>query len=276
MSIINDALKKAQRQRGQDTPQPARPAGQASPAAPVAAAAPVERRARPAGAQTFVYGLVGAVVITALAAAAGIYFFHARTKANPPAVASTNPVQPAPGNLAQVAPPAEAPAPAAQPPAQAIVPAAAPAQPSATGSTAAVATAAPPPSQTETPAPRTPPPAPAPTTAPPAAPVAVVSTPTPPPSVKFPEAPPAEPAAAAPSTAPKTRADRDPRILAYLDSLRVAGIRPAGADSKVLMNDRVYRLNDVVDYPLGLKLTGVEVRQLTFTDERGATYVKDF
>ncbi len=75
---------------------------------------------------------------------------------------------------------------------------------------------------------------------------------------------------------PAPEAGQNKAILTYLSTLRVTGIRPAGADSKVLMNDRVYRLNDVVDYSLGLKLTGIAIQQLSFVDEHGVSYVKEF
>lgn len=84
----------------------------------------------------------------------------------------------------------------------------------------------------------------------------------------------AEPAPAAPVPAFKPRPD--PKILAYVDTLRVTGIRAAGSDSKVLMNDRVFRVNDFVDHALGLKLTGVATNALTFEDERGVVYTRNF
>ena len=42
------------------------------------------------------------------------------------------------------------------------------------------------------------------------------------------------------------------------------------------MNDRVYRVNDVVDRTLGVRLTKVSTDSLTFTDANGVTYVKYF
>ncbi len=86
---------------------------------------------------------------------------------------------------------------------------------------------------------------------------------------------PAEPAATG-IGGPAPEAGQSTAILTWLSTLRITGIRPAGADSKVLMNDRVYRLNAVVDYSLGLKLTGVAVQKLTFVDEKGVVYVKEF
>ncbi len=84
----------------------------------------------------------------------------------------------------------------------------------------------------------------------------------------------AEPAPAAPVQVFKARPD--PKVLAYVDTLRVTGIRAAGSDSKVLMNDRVYRVNDIVDHALGLKLAGVATNALTFEDERGVVYTRNF
>lgn len=56
----------------------------------------------------------------------------------------------------------------------------------------------------------------------------------------------------------------------------MTGVRAAGADSKVLMNDRVYHVNDMVDYELGLRLTSVTTSALTFVDENGLVYTKTF
>jgi len=68
----------------------------------------------------------------------------------------------------------------------------------------------------------------------------------------------------------------DPKILAYLDALQVAGIRVSDTGSKVLMNDRVYRECEIVDHLLGLRLKKVESDTLTFVDERGVVYTKNF
>ncbi len=66
------------------------------------------------------------------------------------------------------------------------------------------------------------------------------------------------------------------RIADFVDKVRVMGIRTSDSGSKVLMNDKVYRVNDVVNRSLGLKLTKIEPDSLTFTDANGATYVKNF
>jgi hypothetical protein len=67
---------------------------------------------------------------------------------------------------------------------------------------------------------------------------------------------------------------QDFRILSYIDKLKILGIRAAGSDSKVLMSGRVYRLNDILDYELGVRLTGIGATTLTFTDESGVVYTK--
>ena len=85
-----------------------------------------------------------------------------------------------------------------------------------------------------------------------------------------PTAPTAEPA---PAPAP---ALPDPRIQTFVDAIRVAGIRSSGAESKVLMNDRVYRVGDTVDLALGIKLEAVAPDSLTFVDAHGASYKKNF
>lgn len=66
------------------------------------------------------------------------------------------------------------------------------------------------------------------------------------------------------------------QVQAFVDAVRVAGIRSSGADSRVLMNDRVYRVNDIVDRALGLKLVRVESDRLVFEDANGMSYEKTF
>jgi hypothetical protein len=68
----------------------------------------------------------------------------------------------------------------------------------------------------------------------------------------------------------------DARVIAFVDAIRVTGIRSSGNESKVLMNDRVYRVNDIVERALALKLVKVESDMLTFTDANGVVYTKNF
>lgn len=81
---------------------------------------------------------------------------------------------------------------------------------------------------------------------------------------------------AAPIPLPAIAPPPNPQILTFVDAIHVTGIRSSGNESKVLMNDRVYRVNDMVDRLLGLKLIKVESDLLTFTDEKGVIYTKSF
>ena len=67
-----------------------------------------------------------------------------------------------------------------------------------------------------------------------------------------------------------------PQVYALLDAMHVTGIRTSDTDPKVLMNDRVYKLNDLVDRPTGLRITRIASDHLTFTDGAGFEYTKTF
>ena len=75
---------------------------------------------------------------------------------------------------------------------------------------------------------------------------------------------------------PPGLAKPDERIVVFVEALKVAGIRSSGNESRVLMNERVYRVNDVIDRALGVKLVSVAANALTFADPNGATYQKQF
>lgn len=74
----------------------------------------------------------------------------------------------------------------------------------------------------------------------------------------------------------KHAATPDPKVLAVVDTFKVSGIRASPSDPKVLMNDRVFRLNDIVERTYGLRLTEVHPDRLTFVDDVGAVYTKTF
>lgn len=257
MSLINEALKKAQKQRSLDVAAP--PAAASGPLPPR-----VPKRAAPMPAQRLV--IAGMIcVIFLIAAAGGAWFLF--TEPSPP---------PAPTPRVAKAPDA---APASPAPTATVPPAAAGVTvPSA--SAAAASTVATPP---------------APQGAPVSTPAAVTPA-SPAPGTPAPAAAPAVAAAPAPSPEPALRpeptvpgdilridltsarpfAPPDPKIAAAVDTMRVSGIRAQGSDPKVLMNDRVFRRNDLVDRALGLRLQDIAPDRLTFVDETGATYVKNF
>lgn len=61
-----------------------------------------------------------------------------------------------------------------------------------------------------------------------------------------------------------------------IEALQVSGIRALGADSKVLLNGRVYRIGDLVDRDSGLRLIEVTGESLTFRDQTAAVYTRRF
>lgn len=264
MSLINEALKKAQKQRTGETPSLT-----AMPSVGGESAARIARRGKPAGFNALVTSIVIGVVALA-AIIAGTVIFLNRKPAPPPAA---NPVAVAPTHA--TAPAAIAPAPVAVAPVPKPVettpavssPAATPlvvpnfTAPAATHPSTSIPTSNSAP-VSEPPKPVTvasapPPLTPAPATA--SAPVPITVTPA--------------PAAATPASGPRKL---EPRAINYIESIRVAGIRASGSDRKVLMNDRVYRIGDLVEAEMGLKLAGITTNSLTFEDENGGRYTRNF
>jgi hypothetical protein len=287
MSLINDALKKAQKLQ---TPQPA---STPSPAPAGARPGPVRadpRRPQPGGFERMLVGLAAlAVLLIAVAIGTVLLLRNGETPvvaaAPRPAIpAQAAPVRPtrSPSVTASAAPQVNPPPAAAtvsthQPqPAVATVSAAPPPPPAASEPVSIVAVSPPPAvasSASAGPAPAgaaasLPDSAPSGSSAPPT--VSVDVNPAPAPATVETPPPAPRPVVSRPPAPPR----QDPRILVFIDKLKVLGIRAAGSDSKVLMSGRVYRLNDIVDYELGLRLTGVGTTTLTFLDESGVVYTK--
>lgn len=243
MSLINDALKKAQRLRHEQQ-------AAATAAEEALSGTPIKKRGKPMRAQSLILICAGAAV---LVVASVLATFFLLTRDEPP---------PTPKPAIKPAPLTES----ATPSPVIVAPVIPHVQP--TSATTPLA---------ETPATTAPTPIVAATPTPP--PTAVADTPIASSPVKTEPTPPAPTTAATlPAPAPPKAAADDAakeKIAAFLDALRVTGVRSSGADSKVLMNDRVYRVNDLVDRSLGLKLIKVESDTLTFSDAAGATYTKD-
>ncbi len=66
----------------------------------------------------------------------------------------------------------------------------------------------------------------------------------------------------------------DLEVQAYVDELQVIGYRSAGPNSRLLMNGRVYKLDDIVDHKSGLRFKGTIDGNLIFEDSNGAKYEK--
>ncbi|MBC8008818.1 MAG: hypothetical protein H7067_01815, partial [Burkholderiales bacterium] len=70
--------------------------------------------------------------------------------------------------------------------------------------------------------------------------------------------------------------ERSALVYAFLNTARLTGVRGTGTSARVLMNERVFRLNDIVDTALGLRLSGVQPNLMVFTDAQGKTYEKPY
>jgi hypothetical protein len=79
------------------------------------------------------------------------------------------------------------------------------------------------------------------------------------------------------ANAPKNLAAKpSAEVVAFIDAIHVTGVRSSGDGSKVLMNDHVYKVNDVVDRMLNVRLIEVKPDGLTFEDSNGVQYSKNF
>ena len=99
--------------------------------------------------------------------------------------------------------------------------------------------------------------------------------PTPAPVVR---AAPPTPVAAPASTAAAadTAQARNDLVQGIIDRFRISGVRTSGADSKALIDGHVYKVNDIVEKTIGLRLVKVESDTLTFVDRNGDTYTRSF
>jgi len=88
--------------------------------------------------------------------------------------------------------------------------------------------------------------------------------------------PTSRPVSTALATAPAAPQSRNELIQGIVDRYRVSGVRAAGADSKALVDGHVYKVNELIDRTIGLKLTKVDADHLTFVDAQGDTYLKSF
>jgi hypothetical protein len=248
MSLINEALKKAQKLRtGDPTAVAPMPGGGAR----------VTKRGEPRSTQQLVLIAAGALLLIVLSVVATFWFVNRV----PAPVSPAKPVAVKPSDSS--APSPSIVPPTIKPPTVAETPAPKPGSPSGTTEQPAVSTASSAPATSNPPTP-----APAPTTSPASTNVATTTPATEPPTT--------EPAASPSPTTMASNVPTDARVHAFVDTIKVMGIRSSGGDSRVLMNDRVFRVNDIVDRNLGVRLTKVAPDALTFTDSNGAVYVKNF
>ncbi|MDQ5977807.1 MAG: hypothetical protein QG602_779 [Verrucomicrobiota bacterium] len=263
MSLINEALKKAQKERTGESPS-------LSAVPTIGGERPdqISRRGKSTGMGELILPLgLGAAVVAMLVVGA-VFLFMRQSEppapSAPPSVASSTAATPAPvsPSVQPAAPVQTAPQPVATtPPPQVVV--AAPPQPEP----ATVSSFTVPNVTTTSPVAAQPEPV------RPAAPVVTLTAPAP---VVAAVTPPSTPAPQpAQSAGPRKL---EPRAINYIEALRVSGIRVSAEprESKVLMNDRVYRLGSLVEAEMGLRLVGITAASLTFEDDRGARYTRLF
>jgi hypothetical protein len=215
MSLINEALKKAQRMRHSG--------GAPDPGSITANAAPPPRRRGMRNTSVVLLAVVAGAGSAVLVAAVALYFWPAATS-TPPSAAS----EPALISAAPIVSP--------------VTP-----QPTA-------ATPAPPP-----------PPAPA---ADETVRAPIISL------APLPAGPALEVTPAPEPPVPAGPPQRSGRIEDFVEAARVSGIRASTTDPKVLMNDRLFRVGDVVDRNLNLRITQIAPDELTFVDEHGFVYTR--
>jgi len=239
MSLINEALKKAQNQRTVDLTAAPTPAS----ASATTSAQPqvrITKRPPPLSARTLI-GLIAGGLFGLLAVGV-VSFFYFSASATPPAAVVAKPADstPAPAPVVKAPPAALATAVPGAGPSQAapitpVVPAVTPQQ---------MVTVSLPPI-----------PGAAPTSVPPAASV-------------IPPRPAPQPAPVVPTT--------NPKISDFVDALRISVVRLTPTDPKVVLNGQVFRINDVVDRSLKVRLLKIEAARLVFGDANGFEYVKAY
>jgi hypothetical protein len=222
MSLINDALKKAARQRAEEVGEyPPMPGGGRRPS----------RQGGPMQKQTLVLIIAAAVALVVVSAV--VTGMLMAGKPEPKAASVPKPPE------ASAAPKAVVQAP--------VVAVSLPQAPAA-------AVAAPKPSPTPVPTPV------------PTAAAVVAAAP----------APASQPPAAPAPIAPAGTQGHNDMVQAIVDGFHISGVRTAGAGSKALIDGHIYKLNDVVDKAVGLRLVKVDEDHLTFVDRDANTFVKSF
>jgi cytoskeletal protein RodZ len=63
-------------------------------------------------------------------------------------------------------------------------------------------------------------------------------------------------------------------IIAWLEQAKLSGVKISATDSKVILNGRAYSVGEVVNRTLGLKLMVVQETRVLFVDNNGTKYMK--
>lgn len=79
-----------------------------------------------------------------------------------------------------------------------------------------------------------------------------------------------------PPLEPIPDAEPSPKVLAFLESSRISGVKVAGSQGRLLMNNQVFNIDDIVQPETGLRITEIQANIILFTDESGIQYRKQF
>jgi hypothetical protein len=79
-----------------------------------------------------------------------------------------------------------------------------------------------------------------------------------------------------PPVASNSRPTHEAQVQAFLSTARLSGVRGVEAKARVLMNEKIYALDDLVEPTLGLRISAVRPGLLVFTDRQGRTYEKTY
>lgn len=80
--------------------------------------------------------------------------------------------------------------------------------------------------------------------------------------------------AAAEEAARKAAAKPNPKVIDWLSKVTISGVRISGTESKVLLNEDAYGVGDTVNYSLGLKVYIIQEKRVLFIDQNEKKYLK--
>ncbi|MFQ3224053.1 MAG: hypothetical protein ACI8Z5_000295 [Lentimonas sp.] len=80
--------------------------------------------------------------------------------------------------------------------------------------------------------------------------------------------------AAKQAAAAKAAAKPSQDIIHWLAQAKISGVRISGSASKVILNNKAYSIGDTVHVALGLKVLIIQEKRILFTDAKGKKYLK--
>ena len=76
--------------------------------------------------------------------------------------------------------------------------------------------------------------------------------------------------------APVAKPEPNQKITDWLEQSTISGVRITSSSSKVILNNKAYMPDKIVNMPLGLKILEIEPERITFIDSNGVEYIKLF